>query len=467
MKKLALLFFFNLLLFAPIVVQATHLFSGYISYTVDEQNPRKLDFVFTLYTLNASPADDPFVYVYMGDGDTVRVERGSVIKHSIYYDKEVFTWSHTYAAPGDYVVHWTGENRNGGILNIPAPTDQLSLKIITRVKVGAPTQNLHGAKLAGVPIAAVYTGEPWTHNFLAYDEDSDYLVYELVTPKYSTLSFEIADIPGYRLPEGLTMSEFGEFHWPNPDQKGQYVIAVKITEIRNGREIGHMIVDINLVVTERTDQPKMSLLNKDRLTVNHDGSIQTWPGQPVKLEFYLQRNPASDLPLSVRQFGEIDTLKLVEASLAVRDTAAGLAITYTFTPEADMERTEPYLIGMRGRPIYDKPQYQQPLRVEHDWAFAYLYVGEQRRPLSSGDNFPPERPKLYPNPARGEFTFEAPDLPGLHLLVRDVTGKVVASYNLRPGRNDFARPAKLASGLYTYTLTSQLSPIETGKLVLQ
>jgi hypothetical protein len=467
MKKVHLLLCLAFFLFAPLWVQATHIYSGYISHAVDPQNPLKFDFVFTLYTKSSSPADDPFVFVDMGDGNVLRVERGSVTRYTAYYDKEIFTWSHTYAALGNYTVQWNGENRNGGIINIVGPSDQLSYKVITRVKVGAPTQNLHGAKLAGVPITVAYTGEPWTHNLLAYDEDGDYLVYDLVTPKYRSPTTELADIPDYWLPEGLTVSEFGKIHWPDPDQKGEYVIAVKITEMRDGKEIGYMIVDMSFLVTERTDQPKISLLNKDRLTVNDDGSIQTWPGQPVKLEFYLQKNPSSDLPLSARQFGEIDTLKLVEASLTTRDTLDGLAITYAFTPDADMERTEPYLIGIRGRVIENKPQYQQPLRLEHDWAFAYVYVGEQRRPLSSGDNLLPERPKLYPNPARSEFTIEAPDLPGLHLLVRDITGKVVASYSLKPGRNDFTRPAKLASGLYTYTLTSQLSPIQTGKLVLQ
>ena len=172
------------LLLAPVLVQATHLYSGYISYTTDPQNPRKLDFVFTLYTKIASAADDPFAFIHMGDGHDVRVERKSVTRYSAHYDKEIFTWSHTYSAPGNYTVHWTGENRNGGIINMPAPTDLLTFKIATLVKVGSATQNLHGAKLAGVPITEAYAGEPWTFNFLAYDEDGDYLVYDLVTPKY-------------------------------------------------------------------------------------------------------------------------------------------------------------------------------------------------------------------------------------------------------------------------------------------
>jgi hypothetical protein len=467
MNRIHLLLCLTFLLFTPLWVQATHIYSGYISYTADPQNSLKFDFVFTLYTKSNSPADDPFVRVDMGDGNIVTVERASLTRYSAYYNKGIFTWSHTFAALGNYTVHWTGENRNLGILNLPAPSDQLTFKTLTYIKVGTPTQNLHGVKLAGAPITPAYAGEPWTHNLLAYDEDGDQLIYELVTPKHKSSSFEIHDIPGYRLPEGLTINEFGEIHWPAPNQKGEHVIAVKITEMREGKEIGHMIVDISFLVTERTDQPKTSLLNKDRLTVNDDGSIQTWPGQPVKLEFYLQKNPSSDLPLSARQYGEIDTLKLTNTSLTLRDTVDGIAITYTFTPNPDMERSEPYLIGMRGRPIEDKPQDQQPLRVEHDWAFAYLYVGEQRRPLSSGDNLPPEKLKLYPNPVRGEFIFEAPDLPGLHLLVHDITGKVVANFSVKAGRNEFIRPAKLASGLYTYTLTSQLSPIQTGKLVLQ
>ncbi|GGG19652.1 T9SS type A sorting domain-containing protein [Pontibacter amylolyticus] len=455
------------LFLAPVLVQATHIYSGYISYTTDPQNPLKLNFEMTTYNYTASTASDPAVFMNMGDGNNVMVERAALPTYSKSFYTSVFRWSHTYSSAGDYIVSWIGENRNALILNLAPPTDQLAFYIYTNVKAGSSLKNLNSVKLAGTGVVQVFPNEPWTHNLLAYDADGDYLMYDLVIPKYRKSANEIANAPSYQQPEGLRINEFGELHWPNPGAKGQYIINVRITEFRDGIQLGSTVVEMTLMVGERLDQPQFSLINKERLTVNDDGSVQTWPGQPVKLEFYLQKNPASDLPLSARQFGEIDTLKLADTSLQFRDTTNGYAITYTFTPTPALERTEPYLIGLRGLTQYDLPDHQYFRNIEFAWAFAYIYVGEQRRPLSSGDDFPTERVKLYPNPARGEFTIEAPDLPALHLLVRDVTGKVVASYTLRPGRNDFARPAKLASGLYTYTLTSQLSPIETGKLVLQ
>ncbi|MHC2992020.1 hypothetical protein OB13_10630 [Pontibacter sp. HJ8] len=454
------------LLLVPLLGQATHIYSGYISYTADPQNPRKFDFVFTLYTTRSSPADDPFVMVDMGDGSTVRVDRDKVFPYSSRYDQETFTWSYTYAALGNYIVTWTGENRNGGIINVAAPSDQLSFQVYTQVRAGTLTQNLDGAKLAGVPLTVAYTSEPWTHNLLAYDADGDYLVYELVPPKYRSPSGFSVNVPGFWTPQGLTVTEFGELRWENPGMKGEYIIALRVIEMRNGREIGSMVVDISFQVDERIDQPVLSLLNKDRLTVNDDGSIQTWPGQPVKLEFYLRESPGSDLPLSARAFGELDTLNLLEASLAFRDTLDGFAITYTFTPTPELERMEPYLIGIRGRHLEDKSLNQHYLKIEDDWAFAYLHVGEQRRPLSS-DDFIAGKIRLYPNPASDRFVLEAPELPALYLQLRDVTGRVVTSYTLRPGPNALPRPAALSSGLYLYTLTSRNKPVSSGKLVLQ
>jgi hypothetical protein len=450
-------------------VQATHIQSGYISYTTDPQNPRKFDFTMIMFNRGASPADDPFVFLNMGDGDgnSIRVDRASKIAYSKHYMKSTYNWSYTYAAFGNYTVTWTGENRNNGIINMPAPSDLLTFQIYTNVRVGAGTQNLHGAKLAGAPISIAYAGEPWTHNLLAYDADGDQLLYQLVTPKYRSPTQASANVPGYFTPPGLTVSEFGELYWENPTDKGEYVIAVRVTELRDGREIGSMVVDLYFLVSERTSQPKLSLLNKDRLTLNNDGSLQTWPGEPVKLEFYIRKSPNSDLPLIARKFGEIDTLQLVDATLVSRDTLSGLAVTYTFTPSASMERSEPYLVGVRGNPVENVPDYQGQLNVEHDWAFAYVYVGEQRRPLSSGDDLTPGILKPYPNPVGERFTLEAPNLPALHLHVRDVTGKVVGSYALKPGTNSLTRPQNLAAGVYFYTLTSRLVPVGSGKLVLQ
>jgi hypothetical protein len=461
------------LMFAPLLVQANHLYSGHISYTADPQNPRKIDFVMTLYLNAWSPADEPAVLsIDMGDGVRVNAERTSATYYyNRHYRKYVYQWSYTYPSSGKFHAGWNAENRNGGIVNISSDSDTFSAYIFASLTINPLTQNLSGPQIAGEPLFEIYAGEPWKYNLLAYDLDGDELMYELVAPAYKNPQGVIASIPGYQVPEGLTIDRFGELKWDNPTQKGQYAIAVKITEKRRGHPHSYTIVDMTINVTERTVQPQFSLLNQGDLSINDDGSIQAWPDQPVKLEYYLRKNPNSNLSLSARSYGELDTLNLADATLSVRDTTDGLAVTYTFTPTQAMERATPYLIGVRGE-VSDKQALPTDTKLEFGWAFTYFFVGAERPaesepPLSSGDSSSPEMPKLYPNPARGEFTIEAPDLPGLHLLVRDITGKVVARYALKPGRNEFIRPAKLASGLYTYTLTSQLSPIKTGKLVLQ
>jgi len=456
------------LLLLPALLQATHLYSGHISYTSDPQNPRTFQFVLTLYTSSSSPAEDPFVKINMGDGVVLRVDRKSVTKFGIHYDQELFTWTHTFPAAGTYTVSWVAENRNPSIINLAAPSDMLNFHAITEVKVNPLAQNLNGAKLAGSPMVEAFTGEPWTHNLLAYDADGDYLTYELVPPKHRYPTGTTGNAPGYWIPEGLTVDEFGELHWENPGTKGQYVLVLRVTEMRNGRVLGAMEVEFTFFVRDRTDQPKLSLVNKARLAVNDDGSIQASPGQPVKLEFYMQKNPGSNVPLTAKEFGELDTLNLAETSLAFRDTVNGFAFTYTFTPTPELERTEPYLIGVRGNAIATLSQGEVEWgKVGDAWAFAYVYVGEKRRPLSSDDRFPIGKPRLYPNPIADRFTLEAPQLPSLYLQLLDLNGRVVGGYTLQPGQNTFPRPAGLASGLYLYTLTSRQKPLSTGKVMLQ
>lgn len=464
--KIKLLPIMMAILLLPFLTPATHIISGHISYTTDLENPRRIHFVMTHYNNIESTADDPFVEVSMGDGSSVRVERTQYTQISQRSARSLFQWSHTYPTTGSFTVTWNSANRNAGIVNIPQPSDQVSSLITTTVRVGGLFLNKSGPMLAGIPVFDVYVGEPLKHNLLAYDLDGDHLLYSLAVPLHRrNAAGATGPVPGYQFPEGLTINDYGELNWPNPGQKGQYVVAVRITDSRNEQNISTMTVDILFNVTERTIQPQLSLVNRDRLPVNDDGSIQAWPGQPVKLEYYLRKGTNSNLTLDAKSFGEVDSLKLTAAALQLRDTVDGFAVTYTFTPSQQMERPTPYLFGMRG-----KSQTGGALtgnnRFEFNWNWAYVYVGTER-PLSSGDTPDSGIFRPYPNPVQNRFSLQAPDLPALYLQLRDATGKVVAGYQLQPGANTLTRPTQLAAGLYFYTLTSRLAPVGNGKLVLQ
>lgn len=452
-------------LLLPFLVQATHLHSGYISYTRDAQNPNKFNFVFTLYTNHYSVAEDPEVYMYMGDGNRINVVRSSVTRYSRTYDKEIFKWSYTYPNAGNYTVYWIGENLNANILNIPPPSDQISLNVYTTVKVDPLYKNMHSARLAGVPILSPRPGVPFSYNLLAYDADGDELIYDLVPPKYRRPDGAITYVPGYQFPDGLTVNRFGELRWKNPGTKGQYVIALEVTEKRDGQVMGSTLVYINLFVLDPEEQPEMVWLNKNRLTLNSDGSVIARPNQPLKLEYYLRKGINPALTLSTRQFSELDTLNLSPTSLAIRDTVDGYALTLRFTPTDALKRSQPYLIGLRGRSNV-LPDYKYNYAIEDNWAFTYILVGEQQ-PASSEGDLAKAGFILYPNPATDKFMIEAPDMPDMHLQLRDATGKAIQVLLLKPGRNHFVKPPQLASGLYLYTISSRQKPVGTGRLVVR
>ncbi|OKL39244.1 hypothetical protein [Pontibacter flavimaris] len=464
-------------LLLPMLAQAVHVMSGHISYTVDEQNPLKYNFTLKLYTSAWSQAHDVMVNMHMGDGNIVEVPRASYVHYSRNYHTPAFHWSYTYGQEGDYTVAWIGPSRSSHIVNLPEQSDTTRTYIYTEVRARALLSNRHSVNLAGVPVFEAYVGEDMTQNFLAYDADGDKLFYTLVAPKTATLTGGVVTVPGYQHPEGLTINEYGELRWDNPTIKGQYEASVHITEQRNGIVVGSTVVKITLHVDDRAGQPLLTLLNKDQLSVREDGSIQTWPNQSLKLEYYLQKRTEAEQPLFARHFSEIDTLNLTEAILSVRDTVNGLALTLTFTPTPAMERTSPYLIGIRGRATdyentdlwpdtYEGYYIDGGYYIEDDWDLVYLYVGEQQ-PTAADDALKKAGFILYPNPVGDQFMVEAPDMPGMFVHLFDATGKRAGALKLRPGKNHFLKPASLSGGLYFYTIYSRHRPVGSGKLVVR
>lgn len=454
------------LLLLPLLLNATHIVGGYISYSVDPQNPRMYHFTQTIYTDVASSAGEPIIFVSMGDGNTVEVPFTEIKAYSKQNNINTYTWSYTYASAGDYIVAWIGANRNMGQINVPAPSDEKSYYIYTNVKVNPLLVNNNGVKLASTPLFVAYTGEETRHNFISYDADGDKLTFALVIPKEGTENGGGTNIPGYSFPEGLTIDKFGELRWRAPALKGEYVIAVKITEHRNEQPIGYTVVDFYVNVVDRAQQPTLTLLNQDKLIVNYDGSILARPDQPLKLEYFLRNAEGASLPLYARQVSDLDTLDLASPNVVMRDSAGGKAVTLTFTPTAELTRQEPYIIGMRGQADMEHVQgeYYQP--YPFDWSYAYLVVGEQQ-PTSTEEDLARAGFLLYPNPISDRFVIEAPDMPAMHMQLLDATGKAVGVLSLKPGRNHLTKPAALAGGLYFYTITSRHKPIGTGRLVVQ
>ena len=464
MKIRLLLLLAVTILLASNTVSATHINGGYISYKVDPQNPLKYKFTLTLFGDSQSQAEDPTVQLKMGDLQQATVPRLKVIYYLDRTRISLYEWEHTYQQPGNYVVSWKGVNRNPNILNVTPPSDQLNFYVQTQVQPKFTTQNRHSIKsIVPAPLEA-FVGEPFKMNMIAYDGDGDKLTYELVPPQYVDQNSVPQNLPGYQFPVGLYIDKFGELHWQNPTVKGEYAIAVKITEYKDNQPVGYVIADMQLSVKDRVHQPIVKLLNKDRLTINYDGSVYAKPEQQLKLEFFVAKAPNSINPVYAKLFSDLDTLDLATPEFAARDSANGLAVTLRLTPATNIARNQPYIIGLRGASLIDSNPNSLN-RFVYGWDFVNLYIGAQQ-PTSAGDF--PEQIKLYvyPNPASDKIFIEGIEHTNAELQIWNVMGQQVATMSLTPGKNMIKRPSHLAAGTYTYQVTGNGKKIKAGKLYL-
>lgn len=275
--RFVLLVMMLLLIGSAFEAQATHIRAGDITARRDEgpnPNPRKFFFTMIIYNKISSPADDPQVVVSMGDGTNVTVNRTGpfVIKPDV--DRHEYRWEYTYGANGTYTVSWVGENRNNGILNLAAPSDQLTFSISTTISIN-PLRDLNSTPVLPVPpIDEATQGQRWVHNPGAYDDDGDSLSFRLVQPQYRNPNGVITNVPGYRHPNLIgscrnaantgastfTLDPFtGQLTWDAPCVAGEYNVAFVVEEWRvtNGAPVllSTVMRDMQILVVDNPNRP--------------------------------------------------------------------------------------------------------------------------------------------------------------------------------------------------------------------
>ncbi|WP_242920391.1 gliding motility-associated C-terminal domain-containing protein [Pontibacter liquoris] len=258
--------------------QATHIRAGDITAkrdTTPNPNPRRFFFTMIMYTNEASTAEDPQVTINNGDGTTQIVDRLAVIPIGNVTDKEIFKWEYTYPADGSYTISWNGINRNGNILNIAPPSDQVSFFISTTININALRGFNSTPILTVAPIDLAAVGRPFVHNPGAYDPDGDSLAFKLRVPqRRDAASGRIMDVPGYSLPSRtfncqtsdvtgpafLTLDlNTGQLIWDSPCKQGEYNVAFVVEEWRvsaNGAvKLGEVVRDMQIIVKETENHP--------------------------------------------------------------------------------------------------------------------------------------------------------------------------------------------------------------------
>lgn len=255
------LFMLTVWLIGFFTAQATHERAGEVTY----KHIEGLTYVITIttYTFAPSPADRCELEIEWGDGETTILPRtngppgntlsGQFCEHTgelLTTDmrKNIYEGTHTFPAPGTYTISMEDPNRNAGILNIPNSV-YVPFYVESQLVINPFLGPNNSPDLLIPPIDQACVEELFVHNPGAFDPDGDSLSFEFVDCKGS----DGQPIPGYTLPPASTEfsldSITGDLFWDAPTMQGEYNVAFRVVEWRDGNMIGSVMRDMQIQVS--------------------------------------------------------------------------------------------------------------------------------------------------------------------------------------------------------------------------
>ncbi len=198
------------------------------------------------------PFDRPSIELDLGDGTSLTVARSLLEQwewgcHGIRYN--VYQYTHTFSAPGTYILGFQESSRGGGIINIPNSIAQAFCVTATLVidPLLGPNSSVHFL----TPVTLAYQeGMAMIHDPGTFESDGDSLIFELVQP----LGWECQPISGYSFSGGSGSIELdpgnGMLTCMEPAFQGELAFAIQCTEWRNGQIIGQVTRDMGICIPE-------------------------------------------------------------------------------------------------------------------------------------------------------------------------------------------------------------------------
>jgi gliding motility-associated-like protein len=251
--------FFILLLSAG-KISATHNRAGEITYEWIGQNPTDYKYRATIITFTKTSsvqADRPTLdSVHWGDGTPpVVFQRSSKIDLGNNISKNIYVNTHTYAGNGSFLIHFTDPNRNADVVNIPHSVSvpfYLESLLIINPFLGQNSSPI----MTYEPIDQGCINRVFIHNPGAHDPDpNDSLSYELVECRGDNGSL----IGGYFYPQASVSFSLdpvtGDLVWDSPILVGEYNVAFKIHQWRNGFNIGYILRDMQILINNCDNYP--------------------------------------------------------------------------------------------------------------------------------------------------------------------------------------------------------------------
>lgn len=241
---------------------ATHNRAGEITY--EQISDLTIRMTVTTYTkTSSSTADRDSLEIFWGDGTSQFVQRTSEI--TLLDDVKVnkYIQTHTYPGRSTFTIYFEDPNRVSNILNVNPP-NSVEVPFFLSTTFTFLDPQFQGTNSSAIllqpPLDIACVGQKFIHNPNAYDIDGDSLAYSLVTPLIS----EGIPVNPYFLPNEISPgadniismnSITGEFIWLSPKLPGEYNIAIKIDEYRDGLLLNSIIRDMQILVKECNSSP--------------------------------------------------------------------------------------------------------------------------------------------------------------------------------------------------------------------
>jgi len=247
-------------------ISATHNRAGEITYR--QTGPTAIEMTIITYTkASSTAADRDSLEVFWGDGSKQFVLRDNNRTRFEANDIKInyYIASHTYPGVATYTIAFQDPNRVGGILNVNYP-NSIDIPFFLSTTFTLLDQQFQGfnnsAILLQAPIDIGCVNKLFVHNPNGYDIDGDSLAYELAAPLQALNS----PVPGYKLPDQIGASSgnvltinavTGEVRWNAPRLQGEYNIAIRIKEFRNGKLINVIFRDMQILIKACENEPPL------------------------------------------------------------------------------------------------------------------------------------------------------------------------------------------------------------------
>ncbi len=251
-------------LLLPTAIYGTHNRAGEITYS--QTGPLTIVATVTTYTkTSSSGADRDSLTIFWGDGTSEIFLRTNGVGEEVpgedikinFYVKE-----HTYPGRGMYTISFQDPNRVNNIQNVNYPNSvdvpffvQTTFTLIESQFQGPNNSVL----LLQPPIDFACVGRKFIHNPNAYDPDGDSISYELIVP----LEASGREVPKYFYPDELPGANSqldinpitGDLVWDAPNITGEFTVAIRINEYREGRLLNSVVRDMQILVLPCNDTP--------------------------------------------------------------------------------------------------------------------------------------------------------------------------------------------------------------------